>query len=273
MIGYIGGKQGLAPQLLPMFPSHLTYVEPFCGMAHVFMRKPASKIEVLNDRNEEVVNFLRVCQLHHPELLRHLRYAVASRRLFDLYRSQDAAVLTDVQRAARFLYLQKSGFGGKVVGRTYGNRVTSRPAFNPVRLPEILERVARRLERVQLEYLPYEEVLQRYDREATFFYCDPPYIGTRLYRYNFNEEDYADLSRRLADLKGKFLLSINDHPLARATFRQFHCAELTARYNVGPDKNMRVKELVFSNYNHEQQKEGRADHVGTADDGSTCRAA
>lgn len=64
-IPYLGGKSRLAERLIALFPPHTTYVEPFAGGAQVFFHKEPSKVEVLNDLDGELVNFLRICQLHH----------------------------------------------------------------------------------------------------------------------------------------------------------------------------------------------------------------
>jgi DNA adenine methylase len=254
MIGYIGGKLRLAHRLIAMFPPHVAYVEPFSGMAKVLFSKPRSKVEVLNDRNDEVVTFLRVCQLHHEELLRYLRYVIASRSLFDLYSRQDPRCLTDIQRAARFLYLQKTAYGGMVVARSYAPpRRTKSSPFNPETLPQLLEDVARRLARVQLECLSYQDVLRGYDRETTFFYCDPPYVGAKLYAYNFSEADFRELAEQLGNLKGKFLLSLNDHPLAREIFGRFFCREVYVAYTASRSSRRIARELVFSNYELRRQ--------------------
>ena len=84
-IAYIGGKNRLASKIIEHFPDHQTYIEPFCGGAQVFFRKEPSRVEILNDLNDDIINFLRICQLHHEELVRYLQYAVVSRRLFDLF--------------------------------------------------------------------------------------------------------------------------------------------------------------------------------------------
>lgn len=248
MIRYVGAKSRLAAQIIPLFPAHRTYVEPFAGMARVLFAKPPSRTEVLNDLNEEVVNYLRVCQLHHPELRRCLRFTVSSRRLFELYRRQHPSTLTDIQRAMRFFYMQSTSFSGRVIGTVYGINPKPRTLLNGPRLSRLLHRTARRLALVQLECKPYEEVLRRFDREDTLFYCDPPYIGTRSYPNNFKSADYERLAERLARLKARFTLSINDHPLARATFGQFACRELTARWSANPKTRGRVVELIFVNY-------------------------
>jgi DNA adenine methylase len=250
MIRYVGAKSRLAAQIIPLFPAHRTYVEPFAGMARLLFAKPPSRTEILNDVNSEVVNYLRVCQLHHRELRRWLRFCVASRQMFELYRRQDPTTLTDVQRAVRFFYLQSTSFAGRVTGTSFGINQKPRTVLNGVRLARLLQRTARRLERVQLECRPYEQVLRRFDREETLFYCDPPYIGTRAYPQNFATGDYEQLADRLARLKARFLLSINDHPLARSIFGDFRCRELTVRYyaNPRPESRPRVKELLFANF-------------------------
>src|ERR1051325_9460809 len=95
-LSYIGGKRRLAPLIIRLLPAHVTYVEPFAGGAQVFFHKAPSAVEVLNDWDCEIVNFLRVCQHHSEELIRCLRFAVASRRLFALFSSQSVETLTDV---------------------------------------------------------------------------------------------------------------------------------------------------------------------------------
>jgi DNA adenine methylase len=243
---YAGGKSRLAPRLAALLPSHLTYVEPFAGGAHVLFHKPPSKIEVLNDLNGDVVNFFRVCQHHHEELVRHMRFAVSSRRLYELYQRQDLATLTDIQRAARFLYLQQTSYGGRVREQTYNYRVVD-STFNPLSLPKKLEATAHRLARVQLECWPYDKILERFDRPTTVFYCDPPYVGFTVYPHNFVDADFAQLAHRLDTLRGKFLLSLNDHPLTRRVFGHFHTLRVPVTYTVAGHLQ-RAHEMVFANY-------------------------
>src|SRR5207248_730513 len=110
---------------------------------------------VLNDLDFEIVNFFRVCQWHYEELVRHLRYCLVSRKLHELNLAANPATLTDIQRAARFFYLQKNSFGGLVVKQKFHYGVTQAPNYNPDRISEIIEQTHRRLARVQIESLPY----------------------------------------------------------------------------------------------------------------------
>src|SRR3954451_23006941 len=126
-LAYIGGKNRLAKKIISLLPEHTTYVEPFAGGAQVFFNKKPSRVEVLNDLNEDIVNFFRVCQSHYEELIRCLRFAVASRRIHELLTETPTQILTDIQRAARFFYLQKNSFGGLVVRRNFHYSVTARP--------------------------------------------------------------------------------------------------------------------------------------------------
>src|SRR5713101_692558 len=137
-LSYIGGKNRLAKKIISMLPEHLTYVEPFAGGAQVLFHKQPSNVEVLNDLDFDIVNFFRVCQWHYDELVRYLRYCVISRRLHELHLTTDPATLTDIQRAARFFYLQKNSFGGLVVKQAYHYGVVQRPNYTPARIPGLI---------------------------------------------------------------------------------------------------------------------------------------
>src|ERR1700737_1860950 len=202
-IAWVGGKNRLAKKIISLIPEHTTYVEPFSGGAQVLFHKPLSKVEVLNDLDFDIVNFFRVCQWHYGELIRYLRYCLATRKLHELHVKTDPTTLTDIQRAGRFFYLQKNSFGGLVLKQKFHYGVTHPSNYNPERIPEIVEQTHKRLARVQIESLPYEQVLEKYDRPTTVFYLDPPYWERRLYKFNFTESDFQELERRLGALRGK----------------------------------------------------------------------
>lgn len=247
-ISYIGGKNRLAAQIIALFPEHTTYVEPFCGGAQVFFHKNPSEVEVLNDLDLEIVNFLRVCQWHHEELIRFLRFMIVSRKWHEMLSKTDPTLLTDVQRAGRFLYLQKNSFGGLVRKQNYHYAVVQRTNFNPERIPEVIERAHKRLEHVQIECLPYERILDQYDRPTTLFYLDPPYWGRKLYHFNFQESDFVRLANRLIAIRGNFVLSLNDEPQVRQLFSKFVVRRIELSYTAQRKTGQRYRELLIMNF-------------------------
>lgn len=247
-ITQVGGKKRLAKTIISFFPLHTCYVEPFAGGAQVFFRKPSSKVEVLNDLDGELINFFRVCQCHPDELVRRLRYHLASRRWFQLLRDIDPATLTDIERAARFFYIRKNLFGGRVVKPTFGYGITAPARFRPARIPDIIAVAHRRLERTTIECLPYQNVLKRYDSPQTLFYLDPPYWNLPYYEHNFVESDFVELAELLKDLRGKFVVSLNDTPEIRKLFRSFRIAPVELAYSCSRHSRRREIELLITNF-------------------------
>ncbi len=247
-LSYIGGKRTLAKEIIALFPEHTTYVEAFSGGAQVLFHKEPSKVEVLNDLDGEVVNFFRVCQAHYEELLRYFHFMLVGRKWYELLRSTDPQGLTDVQRAARYLYILKGSFASRVSHPNYHWHVVQPPGFNLERLPQLIENAHKRLERVQLECLSYEEVLKRYDRPATLFYLDPPYWGKKLYRHNFSDEDFRKMEGHLRSIQGKFVLSLNDIPEVRKLFQRYHIRQVELSYTAQKSAGRRYQEVLITNF-------------------------
>jgi len=247
-LSYIGGKNRLAKKIISILPEHITYVEPFAGGAQVLFHKSPSNVEVINDLDYDVVNFFRVCQWHYEELVRYLRFCLASRKLHELHVKTDPSTLTDIQRAGRFFYLQKNSFGGLIVKQKFHYGVIQNPNYNPARIAEIIEQAHQRLARVQIESLPYEQILEKYDRPTTLFYMDPPYWQRKLYRFNFSDRDFADLDRRLREVQGKFILSLDDHPEVRKLFGHWTLQPVQLTYTAQTKAGKRYGELLILNF-------------------------
>lgn len=250
IVPWIGGKRRLAKFLLPLFPEHTCYVEPFAGGAALFFMKAPSHVEVLNDINGDLVNLYRVVKHHQEELVRQFRWTLISRQTYNQERAADTALLTDIQRAARFLYLQKMAFGGKVSGQNFGTASTSPPRLNRLRLEEDLAVASARLARTYIECLPWEEIIRRYDRPHTLFYLDPPYWGTEGYGVDFGLEQYGRMAELARSIKGKMIISVNDIPEMRQAFAGLTIDQVPIRYTVGGAKKARaeVSELIIRNW-------------------------
>jgi len=247
-LSYIGGKNRLANRLIRMSPPHVTYAEVFLGGGQVFCRKPPSKVEILNDLDGQVVNFFRCAQQHPEELARYLKFVLVSRDWFKIFLNQNAASLTDIQRAARFFYLQKNCFAGLVHGQHYAAKVVGAPGFNASRLPELFEKLHKRLARVQIESLPFQDFIPRFDRPTTLFFCDPPYWERKLYNINFTQADYRTLAGLLQSIKGKFILTVDDVPELRELFSRSKITEVEIPYTAQREAGKRYRELIITNF-------------------------
>jgi DNA adenine methylase len=154
-----------------------------------------------------------------------------------------------VQRAARFLYLQKLAFGGKVDGQSFGTATTSRPRFNIFSLEQDLADAHFRLANTTIEHLDWDKVVEKYDRPHTLFYCDPPYWHTEGYGVNFPWSEYEKLEQLTRNLKGQMIISINEHPEIRALFKNLPAVEVDYQYTVGGvDKRSDCIELIYGTW-------------------------
>lgn len=248
---WLGGKRALAGLLIERIAAvpHARYVEPFVGMGGVFFRRRSKpKMEVVNDINRDVVNIFRILQRHYQQFLDVLKWQVCSRSEFERLVKVDPETLTDLERAARFLYLQRAAFGGHAVNRHFGIDFNGGARFNLTKLVPLLEEVHERLSGVLIERLPYAECIRRYDsRPGTLFYCDPPYWGcTDDYGKDiFSAADFEALRDLLAGLQGRFILSINDKPEIRAIFAGFKIEEVTLNYRLS-GRVTPARELIIS---------------------------
>lgn len=232
--------------------AHATYVEVFMGMGGVFFRRRwQPKAEVVNDLSRDVATFFRILNRHYPQFMDTLRFQITSRADFERLLAVNPDTLTDLERSARFLYLQRATFGGKVRRRTFGVSVAEGARFNLTALEPLLRDVHERLTGVVIECLPWAEMITRYDRPGTLFYLDPPYWGCeRDYGDGvFARDDFAALTAALAAIQGKFVLSLNDLPEVRALFAGFVIRPVTVTYSVGGGGNSRpAGELIITNF-------------------------
>lgn len=248
--GYIGGKRNLSRRLVAMIDAidHTLYAEPFVGMGGVFLRRTRRpRAEVINDISTDVVTLFRILQRHHRAFLDELKWRFASRAEFERLIAVDPSTCTDLERAARFLYLQRNAFGGKVVGRHLGISYESASKFRLSALEPMLQDLHDRLEGVIIERLPYADFIRRYDRPGALFYLDPPYWGcTDDYGLGvFSPADFEVLSSLLEGIEGRFILSINDTPEVREIFAGFAIEEVALNYRIS-GRVTAARELIIT---------------------------
>jgi DNA adenine methylase len=226
VFGWQGGKRWLVKELLPMIPPHKMYVELFCGGGALLCAKPKSAAEVINDKNSELVNLYRIVKYHLPALFDELDWCLNSREEFNAFKEQRG--LTDVQRAARWMLRMKNGFGGSPEhfgrGRMGGgaahsskrNRLALLRAFNS------------RLDSVVIENLDWQECIRLYDSKQAVFFCDPPYTTGKAVYGAWTIDDLARFREEgLDQMKGTWILTIDDTPANRGLFRDCDIREFS----------------------------------------------
>ncbi|WP_431281679.1 DNA adenine methylase [Humitalea sp. 24SJ18S-53] len=210
----------------------------------------ASPAEVINDASGEVANLFRVLQRHFVPMMDMLRWQVTSRTEFERLRLAVPGTLTDMERAVRFLYLQRNAWGGKVRGQNFGVNPSAPARFDVTKLAPILEAVHDRLAGVTIECLGWEELLHRYDRPDALIYMDPPYWGSESDYGDglFGKADFARMAEVLAGLKGSWLLSLNDTPGVRECFAGFEFERVETSYSIAGGKRQggKVGEVIIS---------------------------
>lgn len=246
-IARLGGKSKLRKEIIGLIPEHICYVEPFFGAGWVYFGKDKSKVEVVNDTDKELINLFKMIKYHEEEIARQMRYEVSSRDGFKEYKEIDIKNLTEIQRAVRFIHLISQSFASK--GVSYGYGTTTRPSpqiFNTDNLSNLKER----LSNTYIENLGFEKIFDKYDRETTFFFADPPYFDTGGYAEKFREQEQLILLEKLKNLKGKFLLTLNDHKKVRDWYKDFRIKEVQVAYSVSRDAASRKKyrELIITNF-------------------------
>jgi DNA adenine methylase len=248
----MGGKSLLAETITKRIPEHTCYCEVFAGAAWLLFKKQESKVEIINDINVDLVTLFRVVKHHLDEFVRYLRWILVARNEFERFKLENPETLTDIQRAVRFYFVLKNSFSGRIKKPSFSISTCRLSGFNLLRVEEELSAIHLRLARVYIENKGYGDLIRCFDRPETFFYIDPPYYGCENYYGDgiFSREDFDRLSVILGGLKGKFILSINNHPKMRETFRGFKVDKVKTKYASGTwtGKSKAVTELLISNY-------------------------
>jgi DNA adenine methylase len=252
-LAYLGGKSSLSRKIIPLIPEHHAYVEVFAGAAWLLFRKPPeiSSSEIINDINKDLITLYRVVKNHFEEFIRTFKWLLISRDEYERLKSLPAESLTDIQRAARFYYLIRLNYGARVDSFNFSVSYQRRPHINLLRIEEGLSEAHIRLSNVFVENMPYQNIIERYDRPETFFYLDPPYYDCEKFygKGIFSKEDFLKLNEMLSVVKGKFIMSINDVDAIRQLFKGFRFEEVGVTYSISSNKERKPsKELLIMNY-------------------------
>lgn len=255
----MGGKSREAAQLVALLPEHSCYIEVFGGAASVLLAKSPAPVEVYNDVDGELVNFFSVMKNAPEAFKRAWSRTLTSREEFDRLAELNPQSLDPIQRAFRYLYINRLTFGGVMDHRpSFGLSGKGPPSLHLwlANLEAWTDFLHWRLTNCYIERLDFRGLIGRWESIDTgpggkVYFLDPPYLGTTGYSPGeFTEADHQDLAVLLRALPSKWLLTVNDHPLMRDLYAGCNIQRRSKSWSVGgrgSDRGRR-RELVICNY-------------------------
>jgi len=245
ILRYPGGKTRLRKELLQHVPEHKTYVEPFVGGGSLFFgKKPADKA-VISDINEPLVKFYKTV----PKLENGISCNFKDKQSKEAFeKEKEREPEGPLDRVCNFLYLNKCSYGGKQDNFAKNTCVRNGKQVGIKRFGKNIDKYKERLGSDNVEILnkDYKTVIEEYDSPNTFFYLDPPYLGPKDV-YDYDEIDHEELKEILENVKGKWLLSIDNHPKIKELYKDFDQKVVSFRYTLGDNRDEK-KELLIANY-------------------------
>lgn len=259
LLQYAGGKYYMRDWIINNIPKHVRFIEVFGGGASLSCFKKPSKIEVYNDINDHLVNFFRFVRNKPQELFKELFFMPHSRTEYYHLREKikNDDFKTELEKAVAFFYVNRNSFSGiqknaifSIPGRT--DRSKLKPFQKKIKDLFVF---SKRMKDWIIENRDFEIIIDKYDTENTFFYCDPPYYKVDVgYYKDFTAEDHVRLAKRLnsSEFKGKFMLSYNNNEKIRELYSQHFIKEKKYRTYLNYVKQVKNRqfriELLIMNY-------------------------
>lgn len=250
-IKWFGGKSRLARDIVSRFPPHVCYVEVFGGAAWVLFAKErnSSKSEIYNDINGDLINLFTVLRDQFDEFYERARWLLPDRVTFERARDEPREGMDAIERALRFYTLVQYSFNINLY--QWKPKTLTRP---PGVDYERLSLAAKRLQKVWIERLDFEQLIKKFDGPETFFYVDPPYGPKHAQTsvYGWKDEEHERLKRVLSSCRGKYLISYPDTTYFRILWRDHFIDCVPYHYSSYvpslTDGARDTTELLISNY-------------------------
>lgn len=261
ILKWAGGKRSLVPRILKELPDRIdTYYEPFVGGAAVFFALAEEKRfrrAVITDKNAQLINLYTVVRDDLGKLLKKLKELQERTSEEDYYAIRAEKIANKIERAARLIYLNKTGYNGLY-------RVNSKGGFNvpygrykrpKIYDPERLGIASEALQDVTIETADFEEICAEAKR-GDAVYLDPPYLPlskTASFSAYHSEAFGLPEHQRLAKVFAKLLkrgvaavLSNSATPETRALYQSFKCSDVAVRRPINSVASRRgsVSELL-----------------------------
>lgn len=231
LVSWAGGKTRLLKRLLPHIPAHAGYIEVFAGGCAMLLAKEPSRLEVVNDVDGNLVTLYKVAKYHPDALAMELELLPASRVLLqqanELLRTDS---LTDIQRAAWFLYANKTSFGAGGTSLAIARDPRSSAFIGTDAMIRSIHAFSKRMNRVVIENVDFRRIFKLYDHPDNFMFIDPPYLHSDGKNYRgWNEFEMASFAAEVKQLKSRWILTVDASDFNRELFRGYRYEAVTTR--------------------------------------------
>ncbi len=271
-VKWAGGKKQLIEQFKPYFPAKINrYFESFVGggaVAFYIIKHYKPKRVYLSDSNEELINTYRVIREDVEQLITELKEYKKkhSKEFYYKVRAESSKNLSNLDRAIKFIYLNKTCFNGLY-------RVNSKGEFNvPIgsyKNPAIvneneLREISVLLKNAKIEAKDFTKTNGRI-KKNDFVYFDPPYYPIKKDSFTtYTKEKFLDreqkqlakLFKKLADKGVNVMLSNSDSPFIKDLYKDFNIGIVRASRMINCDAKGRgkINEIVVTNYKINKQR-------------------
>jgi len=252
--GRQGGKNYQRKEVLSRFPKVNTYnryVEPFIGAGSIMLNSPKVDQMFASDSDTQVIDVFVCFKDVSLEDIRNYSLFVSKEEFLKIKKSMKETKPTDnVERLKNNLILLKNSY--MCYGLTYGCKKARSNEYFGIKLKKNAEKIKAKLnEYTSITKKDYKEAIEEHDSEDTFFYLDPPYLETDSRGYETGNINHEELLSLLKNIKGKFLLSYNDHPKIKEMYKDFTVEVIVARQTAS--KGMQggsvvMTEVLIRNY-------------------------
>ena len=239
----IGSKYLMAEDIIIHFPDHLIYVEPFIGGGGVYWKKEPSPAEIINDLDTDLINDYKLIKTVSTDPTKY-------KQDLDTIQKQEAFLnkktISKEDKITEQIIRRCNGFGSQYIGKN--NRVYK--ASNPYSKLRNIKDYKSRISKTIIKNEDYKKIIHDYDTDRTLFYLDPPYENSKGLYEEFSM-DFVEMARILKNIKGKFILSINDSPYIRKVFKEFKIIQIKLKTTARKHSNLGGKdriELLIMNF-------------------------
>lgn len=254
-VNRIGGKYLLAPKIVRILPPAKTYIDIFGGAAHVLMERPkeASKVEIYNDKNADLVALIKAIKDHPMQLREKIMEMPTSRAYFNELRSQGYVCKDNLDKASRFFYLMKHGYNRDTKGGFVGARDGRNSMKNKQKLADELIFISERFQDVIIEQKDWKHFFsEKFDKEDTLIFADPPYIIRNnrhgYYEDKFDLDDNRELAKYARMSKAKICVNHYEHYLYNKWYKDFYKYQIKTFKASGKVVNGKKPEAIESFY-------------------------